>query len=152
MTTIKPWNSTTFSSPGLLNSPIVTSTPTKAPSSTSERNLTESDCKGYFIPTASTLVEFVHEDGSDSNDDENVESSQSKPMVGGLDKELKVIGEAVSAGLQCNPYVGLLLYGPSGTGKSTLARSLPAAFGWQVNLTCMKFHVFPHWLSGLFQT
>ena len=32
--------------------------------------------------------------------------------------------------MQCGSYVGVLLYGPSGTGKSTLARCLPAKLGW----------------------
>ena len=36
----------------------------------------------------------------------------------------------MTASLQCGSYVGVLLYGPSGTGKSTLARCLPAKLGW----------------------
>ena len=95
-----------------MTGPLITSTPQKKTDVKLHHN--------YAIVTNATDIEFKQN-----------EAVVEVPVVGGLAKEIKLIGEAVEATLKHQPYAGVLLYGPSGTGKTTLAKVLPHLNGWK---------------------
>ena len=101
-----------------INTPtMVTSTPTKASG--------EPEQKEYFRISSSTKCNLVRK---------KTNTMEEKPrFVGGLDSELETILSAVqhefSDSTKRKMMTGLLLYGPSGTGKTLLAESLPLRLG-----------------------
>jgi len=103
-------------------SPLITSTPQKAATKSDD---TSEEC--FNIVTDATKIVFspIHKPNEHTSVGQNV------PVIGGLSKEIKVIGEAVSSYLQQRSYVGILVYGPSGTGKSTLSKVLPSVHNWR---------------------